>query len=218
MAKLCICLNNSQPNTAISCILSQNDIVFAYLFFIIFTIFICFQGNIDATISELPTYMVIVVVHSLSRVWLFATPWIAARQASLSFTISQSLLKLMSIESVMPSNHLVLCHPFLLLPSIFPSIWVCSSELLFTSGGQSIGVSASVLPVTIQAWFTLGLTGLISLLLQHPNWKVSVLWHSAFFVVQFSHSYMNAGKTIALTIWTFVSKVMCLHFNTLSLS
>ena len=128
MAKLCICLNNSQPNTAISCILSQNDIVFAYLFFIIFTIFICFQGNIDATISELPTYMVIVVVHSLSRVWLFATPWIAARQASLSFTISQSLLKLMSIESVMPSNHLVLCHPLLLLPSIFLSISVFSNE------------------------------------------------------------------------------------------
>ena len=105
-------------------------------------------------------------VQSLSRVRLFATPWTAARQASLSITNSQSLLKLMSIESVMPSNHLILCHPLLLPPSIFPSIRVFSSEsVLFTSGGQSIGVStsASVLPMDIQIWFPLGLTGWISL-------------------------------------------------------
>ena len=125
MAKLYISLNNSQPNTAISCILSQNDIVFVYLFFIISTIFICFQGNIGATISELPTYMVIFVVHSLSHVWLFATPWTAARQASLSFTISQSLLKLTSIESV--------CHPTIL-----------SSVTLFSSYLQSFPASGSV--------------------------------------------------------------------------
>ena len=103
-------------------------------------------------------------VQSLSRVWLFATPWTAARQASLSFTISQSLLKLMSIESVMPSNHR--CHPLLLLSSVFPSIRSFPLSRLFTSGGQIIGAlaSASVLPMNIQGWFPLGLTGLISLL------------------------------------------------------
>ena len=102
-------------------------------------------------------------VQLLSGVWLFATPWTAAYQASLSITNSQTLLKFMSIESVMPSNHLILCHP-LLLPSIFPSIGVFSNES--ASAGQSIGVSASasVLPMNIQDWFPLWLTGLISLL------------------------------------------------------
>ena len=102
---------------------------------------------------------------SLSRVRLFATPWTAAHQASLSVTNSQSLLKLMSIESVMPSNHLILCHPLLFLPSIFPSVRFFSSESIFTSGGQTIGVltSASVLPMNIQDWFPLGFTSWISL-------------------------------------------------------
>ena len=104
-----------------------------------------------------------VVVQSLSRVWLFATPWTAACQASLSITNSWSLLKLMSIESVMPSNHLILCHPLLLLPSLFPSIRVFLMSWLFTLGGQSIGASASILPMNIQDWFPLWLTGLISL-------------------------------------------------------
>ena len=126
----------------------------------------------------------LIVVQSLSRVWRFATPWTAACQASLSFTISQSLLKLMSIESVMLSDHHILCHPFLLLPSIFPSIFFPESfpmSRLFTSGGQSIGISASVLPVNIQGWLPLGFTDLISLvskglssLLQHqqrPWWE-----------------------------------------------
>ena len=99
-------------------------------------------------------------VQLLSHVRLFVTPWTAARQASLSITNSQSLLKLMSIELVMPSNYLILCCPFLLLPSIFPSIRVFSIE----SGGQIIGASASVLSMNIQDWFPLGLTGLISLL------------------------------------------------------
>ena len=102
----------------------------------------------------------------LSHVWLFETPWTAARQASLSFTVSWSLFKLMSIESMMPSNHLILCHPFLLLPSIFPSIKVpFPMSWLFTSGGHSIGMStsASVLPMNIQGRFPLGLIGLISL-------------------------------------------------------
>ena len=106
------------------------------------------------------------LVQSLSHVRLFATPWTAACQASLTFTISQSLLKLMSIELVMPSNHLIHCHPLFLLSSIFPSIRVFSNELaLITSAGQSIEASAlaSVLPMNIQDWFPLGLTGLISL-------------------------------------------------------
>ena len=104
-------------------------------------------------------------IQLLSHVWLFATPWTATRQASVSITNSQSLLKLMSIESVMPSNHLILCHPLLLPPSIFPTIKVFSSEPLFTWGGQSIGVSASAstFPMNIQDWFPLEWTGWISL-------------------------------------------------------
>ena len=104
-------------------------------------------------------------VQSLSHVQLFATPWTAARQASLFINNSQSLLKLMSIELVMPSNHLFLCHPLLLPPSIFPSTRVLQMSQLFASGGQSVGVSAStsVLPKNIQGWFPVGLTGLISL-------------------------------------------------------
>ena len=107
-----------------------------------------------------------VVIWLLSCVQLFVTPWTAACQASLSFTIFLSLLKCKSIESVMPSNHLILCHPLLLLPSFFPSIRDFSNELAFPSCGQSIGASAlaSVLPMNIQGWFPLGLTGLISLL------------------------------------------------------
>ena len=107
----------------------------------------------------------VVVVQSLSCVQLFATPWTAARRASLSFTISRSLLKLMSTESVIISNHLILCRPLLLLPLIFASIRVFSNQSALASGGQSIGASAStsVLPMNIQGWFPLGLTGLISL-------------------------------------------------------
>ena len=103
-------------------------------------------------------------VQLFSCVWLFATPWIAAHQASLSIINSKSLLKLMSIESVMPSNHLILCCSLLLLPSIFPSVRVFPMSPFFTSGGQSIGASASssVLPMNIQDWFPLGWTGLIS--------------------------------------------------------
>ena len=120
-----------------------------------------------------------------------ATPWTAAHQASLSFTISRSLLKCMSIESVMPSNHLILCCPLLFLPSIFPSIRVFNSESTFHMGGQSIGASAlaSVLTTNTQPWFPLGLTGLISLqskglksLLQHHSSKPPILCCSAFMV------------------------------------
>ena len=107
-----------------------------------------------------------VLVQSLSCVQLFVTPWTTAHQASLSFTISWSLLKLMSVESVMPSNHLILCCPLLLLPSVFPSIRAFSNEPAIHTGGQSIGASASasVLPMGIQCWFSLGWTGWISLL------------------------------------------------------
>ena len=108
-------------------------------------------------------FRVPVVVQSLSRVWLFATPWTAAWQVSLSFTISWSLLKLMSVESMMPSNYLIFCCP-LLLSSMFPASRSFQMSELFTSGGQSIGASGSVLPMNIQGWFPLGLTGVISLL------------------------------------------------------
>ena len=166
----------------------------------------------------------IVTVQLLSPVWLFVTPWNAAHQASLSITISESLLKLMSIDSMMPTNHLTFYCPLLLLPSIFPSIRVFSNEKLFASGGQRIGVSASasVLPMNIQDC-PLGLTGWISSrskelssLLQHHSSKASILRRSAFFMVQLSHPYMTTGKTIAFTRHTFVGKVMSLLFNKLS--
>ena len=145
------------------------------------------------------------------------TPWTAAGQASPYFTISWSLLKFMSIESVMPSNHLILCHPLLLLPSIFPSIRSFPMSQFFASGGQSIGVSASasVLPMNIQGWLPLGLTHLIlqfKSLLEHHSLKALVLWPSVFFIVQLSHPHMTTGKTIALTIQTFVGKVISLIF------
>ena len=120
-------------------------------------------------------------VQSLSRVWLFITTWIAACQASLSIINSRSLLKLMSIESVIPSDHPILCHPLLLLPSIFPSIRVFSNEL-FASGGQSIGVSASisVLPMNIQGWFPLELTSLQSKRLSRVFSRTTIQKHQFF--------------------------------------
>ena len=134
----------------------------------------------------------------------------------------QSLLRFTSIESVMPSNHLILCHPLLLLPSVFPSIRFLMSWL-FTSGGRSIGASASVLPMNIQGWFPLGLTGLISLLSKGLSrifssatiWRHQ-FWCSDFFMVQLAHSYMTTGKTIALAIWTFAGERMSLLLNMLS--
>ena len=122
-------------------------------------------------------------VQSLSHFQLLETPWIAACQASLYITNSRSLLKLMSIELVKPSNHLILCHPLLLLPSIFPATGSFPMSQLFTSGGQSIGVStsASVLPMNIQDWFSLGWTRTLNSLLQHHSSKASILWHSACF-------------------------------------
>ena len=154
-------------------------------------------------------------VQSLSHVRLFATPWITACQASLSITNSQSLLRLMPIESVMPSSHLILCRPLLLLPPIPPSIRVFSNESLhwkwslFTWGGQSIGVSAST-SMNTKDRFPSGWTGWISLQSKglsrvfSNTTKASIFQLSAFFTVQLSHPYMTTGKTIALTRWTFV--------------
>ena len=141
------------------------------------------------------------VTRSCATLW---TPWTAACQASLSITNSQSPPKPMSIESVMSSNHLILCHPLLFLPSIFPRIRVFSNESLFASGGQSIGASASasVLSINIQDWFPLGnqwldllaIQGTLKSLLQHQSAKASILRCSSFFVVQLSHPYMTTGK------------------------
>ena len=156
-------------------------------------------------------------MKSLSRVRLFATPWTAARQAFLSITSSQSLLKLMSIESVMPSNHLILCHLCLLLPSIFPGIRVFSSESAlhirwpkYWSFSISPSNEYSGLISFRMDWFDLlAVQETLKSLLQHHNMKASVLWYSAFFMVQLSHPYMTTGKTIALVRW---STKWCLCF------
>ena len=148
------------------------------------------------------------------------TPWTAAHQASLSFTISQRLLKLMPTELVMASNHLILCHSLLLLNSILPSV------KLFTLNGQSIGASAlaSVLPMNIQDWFPLELTGLIFLLSKGLSrvfssttvYKNQFFGTQPFLIVQLSHPYMTTGKTIALTLQTFLGE-WCLCFLICSL-
>ena len=165
-------------------------------------------------------------VQSLSRVWLFTTPWTAARQASLSITNSQSLLKLMSIKSVMPSNHLILCWPLLLMPSIFPCIRIFFNESVLHirwPGYWSFSFSISpfneysgLISFTMDCLDLLGVQGTLKTLLQHHSSKASILLHSAFFIVQLSHPYLTTGKTIALTRWTFVGKVMFLLSHMLS--
>ena len=159
-------------------------------------------------------------VQSLRRVQLFATPWTAARQASLSITNSWSLPKPMSIESVMPSNHLILCCPLLLLPSIFPCIGVFSNEsALRIRWPKYWSFSFNIRPSNEHPglisfrmdWLALpAVQGTLKSLLQHHSSKASILQHLAFFIVQLSHPYMTTGKTIALTRWTFVDKVMSL--------
>ena len=166
------------------------------------------------------------VVQPLSHVQLFTTPWTATCQATLFFTTSQSLLKLMSIESVMPFNHLILCCPLLLLPSIFPSIRVFSNKLaLCIRFPKYWSFSFSISPPNKYSelisfridWFDiLAVQGTLKSLLQHYSSKASILQRSAFFMVQLSHPYLTTGKTIALTRWTFVGKVMSLLFNMLS--
>ena len=156
----------------------------------------------------------------------FSTPWTTARQASLSITNSWSLLKLMSIKSVMPSNHLILCHLLLLLPSIFPSIRVFSNESVlcirwpkYWSFSFSISPSneySGLISFRMDWLDLLTVQGTLKSLLQHHSSKVPVLQCSAFFIFQISHPYMIPGKTTALTRRTFADKIMSLLFNMLS--
>ena len=179
---------------------------------------LCKPSRLWPVITLLLTPLV-VIVQLLSHVWLFATLWTAACQSSLPFTISWSLLKFISTESVMPSNHLFLYHPLLLLSSIFPSIGVFSNELaLHISCPNYWSFSFSISPSSEYSrlisfridWFDLlAVQSILSL-------KVSILWCSAFFMVQLLHPYITTGKAIALTIQTFVGKMMSLLFNVLS--
>ena len=160
------------------------------------------------------------------HVRLFATPWTVARQASLSTTDSRSLLKLISIESVMPSSHLILCHPLPLLPSSFPSIRVFSNESALRIRRPkywsfSFNISPSnehpgLISLRMDWLDLLVVQGTLRSLLQHHSSKPSILHCSAFFTVQLSHPYMTTGKTIALTRLTFDGKVISLLFNMLS--
>ena len=174
-------------------------------------------------VSEVPCFS---SVQLLSRVRLFVTPGITVRQASLSITNSRSLLKLMTIELVMPSSHLILCRPLLLQPPIPPSIRVFSNEsALCIRWPKYWSFSFSISPSNEHPglisfrmdWLDLlAVQGTLRSLLQHHSSKASILWHSAFFTVQLSHPHMTTGKTIALTRWIFVGKVMSLLFNMLS--
>ena len=165
-------------------------------------------------------------VQLLSCVQLFATPWSAVRQASLSSSNSWSLPKLMSMESVKPSNHLILCHPLLLPPSIFPSIRVFSNESVlcirwpkYWSFNFSISPSnehSGLISFRIDWFDLLAVQGTLKSLLQYHSSKASILQCSAFLILQLSHLYMTIGKAIALTRWTFIGKVMSLLFNMLS--
>ena len=173
-----------------------------------------------------PKQLFISSVQLLSRAQLFATPWDAAHQAFLSITNSRDLLKLMSIELVRPFNLLILCHPLLLLPSIFPSIRVFSNESAFhirwpNYWSFSFNISpyseySGLISFTMDCFDLLAVQGTLKSLLQHHSSKASIIWCSAFFIVQLSHPYMTTGKTILLTRQTFVGKVMSLFFNMLS--
>ena len=183
------------------------------------------------------SFYVLSSVQSLSRVWLFGTPWTTAHQASLSITNSQSLPKLMSIESVMPSSHLILCRPLLLLPPIPSSIRVFSNESTlrmrwpkywrFSFSISPFNEHPGLISFRMDWLDLLAVQGTLKSLLQHHSSKASILRRSAFFIVQLSHpweldymttgfSNMTTGKTTALTRWTFVDKVMSMLFNMLS--
>ena len=165
-------------------------------------------------------------VQLLSLVQLFVTTWTAACQSSLSITNSQSSAKPTAIESVMPSNHRILCHPLHLLPSIFPSIRVFSNESAlhirwpkywsFSFNTSPSNEHPGLISFRIDWLDLLAVQGTLKSLLQHHSSKASILWRSVFFIVQLSHPYMTTGKTIALTRRTFVDKVMSLLFNMLS--
>ena len=162
-------------------------------------------------------------VRSLNCVQLFKTPWTAVCQASLFIANSWQLLKLMSIELVMPSNHLILCHPLLLMPSVFPSIRVFSKESALPIRwpkywSLSLNISPSnehpeLISFRMDWLDFLAVQGTLKNLLQHHSSKASILQHSAFFIVQHSHPFMTTEETLALTRWTFVGKVMSLLFN-----
>ena len=170
----------------------------------------------------------LIVVQSSSHVWFLETlwPWTAARQGSLFFTISQSLPKFMFIASVMPSSHLILWCCLLLLPSLFPSIREFSSELSvyirwlkywsFSFSNRTSSEYSELISLKIDWFDLLAVQGTFRSLLQNHSLKASILWHSAFFMVQLSQLYMTTGKTMALTIWTFVGRVISLFFNRLS--
>ena len=161
-------------------------------------------------------YSITLLLFSLlSCVWLFVTPWTAAHPASLSFSISQSLSKLMSIELMMPSNHFILCHPLSLLPSIIPSIRVFPMSWLFASGGQSIGASASasLLQMSIQDWFPLVLTGLISLqskglsrVFSSTTIRYNITYTNIFYVI-FISDYLEI--TVIIKLLTLTSELIC---------
>ena len=164
------------------------------------------------------------LLFSCSVVSEFVTPWTVAHQASMSFTISQSMLKLMFIESVMPSNHLIFCYPILLIPSIFPSV-LSDESVLRIRWPKYWSFSLSISPFNEYSglisfrmdWLDLlAVQNTLKSLLQHHSSKASILQRSPFFTVQLSHLYMTTGKTIALTRWIFVDKVMSLPFNMLS--
>ena len=189
-----------------------------YLFFFFINIF--FFWNIISTAFIL----CVVVVQLLSCVQLFVTSWTAAGQVSLSFSSTQSLLKLISIEMVMPSNHLILCGPLLLLSLIFPRIRVFSNKsVLHIRWPRYWSFYFSISPSNEYSglisfktyWFDIfPVQGTLKSLFQNHSWKASILQCSAFFMVQLSNPYMTTGKTLALTIQTFVSKVISLFFNT----
>ena len=162
----------------------------------------------------------------LSHVQLFATPWTAARQASLSLTNFWNLIKIVSVASVMPSNHLILCHPHIFLPSVFPSIRVLSNESVLCirwpkDWSFSFSISPSneysvLISFRTDCLDLLAVQGTLKSLLQYHSSKASILQRSAFFIVQLSHPYMTTGKTITLTRQNFAGKVMSLLFNMLS--
>ena len=162
-----------------------------------------------------------IIAQLLSCIWPFVTLWTAAYQPSLSFTISQSLFKLMPIESVVPSKHLIFCHSLLLLPSIFPNIRVFSNESTlpiqwpkYWSFSISLSNEYSGLISFRMDWFDLlGFQSTLKSLLQHHSSKASICWCSAIFMIQILHLYITTGETIALTMWTFVGKVMSLLYS-----
>ena len=170
--------------------------------------------------------MLFVVVQSLSHVGLFATPWTAACQSPLSSTVSWSLLKFMSFELVLLSNHLILFRPLFLLPSVFPSIRVFSNELAlhfrwlkcwsFSFRMNPSNEYSGLISFRIDGLDLLVIQGTLKNLFQHHDLKASILQHSAAFMVQLSYPYRTTEKTITLTVWTFVGKVMSLLYNTLS--